>query len=78
MRSLLPIAAAAFAISATGAAYAGPPLKVGIKDNKNVTKVDVKAPGTLGVKVMDNPSNLKVKVQAPGTGKVQVKLPSPL
>ena len=76
MRKLLPIAAA-FAISAS-AAYAGPPVKVDVKDNKNVTKVDVKAPGTAGVKVMDNPNNLKVKVQVPGTTNTQVKLPSPL
>ena len=76
MRSLLPIAAA-FAISASGAAYAGP-AKVDLKTNKNVTKVDVKVPGTGSVKIMDNPANLKVKAQVPGTGKVQVKLPSPL
>ena len=57
MRSLLPIAAA-FAISVSGAAYAG-----------NVTKVAVKVPGTGSVKVMDT----KVKVQVPEVIKVKVK-----
>ena len=76
MRNILPIAAA-IALSASGAAYAGP-AKIDLKGNKNVTKIGVKVPGTGSVKIMDNPANLKVKAQVPGTGKVQVKLPSPL
>lgn len=77
MRILLPIAAAAFAISASGAANALP-LKVDLKANQNVTKVTAKVPGTAKVKVMENPANLKAKVQVPGTGKVKVKIPGGL
>lgn len=74
MRKLLPVAAA-LAIATSGAAYANP-LKIDLKNNQNVTKVGVKAPGTGSVKIMDNPANTKVKVQVPGTGKVQLKVPS--
>ena len=73
MLKLIPIAAA-FAISAS-AAYAGPPVKVGVKDNGSVSKIGVKAPGTGSVKIMENPSKTQIKVQVPGTVKVQAKTP---
>ena len=60
MRKFLPIAAA-LAISTSGAAYAQ--LKIDIKDNTKVTKVDVKAADLGKVKVMDNPAQTKVKVK---------------
>jgi hypothetical protein len=69
--------AAALAVTTSGVAFAEPPLKVDLKGNQNVTKVDVKAPSTGSIKVMDNPGNTKVKVQVPETGKVQVKVPKP-
>ncbi len=74
MRKLVPIAAA-FAITVSGAAFAGP-LDIDLKTNQNVTKVGAKLPGTAKVKIMDNPAQTKLKAQVPGTAKVKVKVPN--
>jgi hypothetical protein len=60
MNRILPIAAAV-TIAASGAAYGQ--VKVAVKDNAQVTKIDVKATDVGKVKVMDNPGNTKVQVK---------------